>query len=111
MGKVIGKRKTVTGWATFTPASEFAPDAPIKWYRGFGKDGQTLSHAWFIGFAPYDNPQVAFAVMVEYGGSGGTSAACVANGVVDACIKHGYLTAKASDAQANAGAVAAAGIP
>jgi len=25
-------------------------------------------HSWFIGFAPYDNPQVAIAVLVEHGG-------------------------------------------
>jgi len=25
-------------------------------------------HSWFIGFAPYDNPQVAIAVIVEHGG-------------------------------------------
>jgi penicillin-binding protein A len=26
-------------------------------------------HSWFIGFAPFDNPQVAIAVLVEQGGS------------------------------------------
>jgi len=25
-------------------------------------------HSWFIGFAPYDNPQVAIAVLIEHGG-------------------------------------------
>ena len=36
-------------------------------------------HAWFIGFAPVDDPQVAVAVVLEYGGStGGKAAAPVA---------------------------------
>jgi penicillin-binding protein A len=38
-------------------------------------------HAWFIGFAPYDNPQVAVAVLVEDGGQGGIVAANIAAGV------------------------------
>jgi penicillin-binding protein 2 len=28
------------------------------------------SHAWFAGFAPFDKPQFAFVVVVEYGGKG-----------------------------------------
>jgi peptidoglycan glycosyltransferase len=31
-------------------------------------------HAWFIGFAPVENPTIAIAVIVENGGSGGDSA-------------------------------------
>ncbi len=33
------------------------------------KEGQ--DHAWFIGFAPADNPQIAVAVVIEYAGKGG----------------------------------------
>lgn len=39
-------------------------------------------HGWFIGFAPYDNPQIAFAVIVEHGGTGGGSAAPIAREVL-----------------------------
>lgn len=35
-------------------------------------------HAWFMGFAPYDLPQVAIAVIVENGGGGGAVAAPIA---------------------------------
>jgi len=35
-------------------------------------------HAWFIGFAPFDDPQVAIAVIIENAGFGGTAAAPVA---------------------------------
>jgi len=54
-------------------------------------DGR-LDHAWYVGFAPADHPQVAFAVMVEYGGSGGVAAASVAREALEACISRGYLT-------------------
>jgi cell division protein FtsI/penicillin-binding protein 2 len=40
------------------------------------------SHGWFAGFAPADDPQVAFAVLVEHGGSGGLSAAPIATSVM-----------------------------
>ncbi len=32
-------------------------------------------HAWFVGFAPFDNPRIAICVMVENAGFGGTIAA------------------------------------
>ncbi len=35
-------------------------------------------HAWFVGFAPYDNPRIAVAVIVEHGGFGSRAAAPVA---------------------------------
>jgi peptidoglycan glycosyltransferase len=36
---------------------------------------QLAPHAWFTGFAPYDNPKIAIAVIVEDGGQGGILAA------------------------------------
>ncbi|MGH4122905.1 MAG: peptidoglycan D,D-transpeptidase FtsI family protein [Clostridium sp.] len=36
---------------------------------------QVGPHSWFIGFAPYENPQIAIAVIVEEGGVGGGVAA------------------------------------
>jgi len=42
------------------------------------------SHAWFIGFAPYDNAsrRIAFAILAENGRYGGTAAAPVAGELV-----------------------------
>lgn len=34
-------------------------------------------HAWFVGFAPYDNPEIAIVVMVENGGHGNYTAEVV----------------------------------
>ncbi len=38
-------------------------------------------HAWFIGFAPFEDPQIAVAILVENGGSGGAKAAPIARGI------------------------------
>jgi penicillin-binding protein 2 len=40
-------------------------------------------HAWFAGFAPADAPRIAFAVVVEHGGHGGTTAAPIARRVLE----------------------------
>lgn len=73
------------------PSTRANPNPKAPWFRGTGKDGKDLSHAWYIGFAPADDPQVAFAVMVEYGGSGGHAAGAVARKTLEACIEMGYL--------------------
>ncbi|HYE83558.1 MAG TPA: penicillin-binding transpeptidase domain-containing protein [Clostridia bacterium] len=44
--------------------------------------GDQKSHAWFVGFAPADNPKVAIAVLIENGGSGGSTAAPIASRVL-----------------------------
>lgn len=72
-----------------------APNPVAPWYRYTGKDEDELTHAWFVGFFPADDPKIAFAVFVEYGGSGGTAAGSVAAQLIDACIEHGYVQRKA----------------
>ncbi|MGF1634707.1 MAG: penicillin-binding transpeptidase domain-containing protein [Phycisphaerae bacterium] len=68
------------------------PNPRLPWYRGYGDEQTKISHAWFIGFAPADDPKIAFAVLVEYGGSGGKAAGSVARQIIDACVDLGYLT-------------------
>ena len=41
-------------------------------------------HSWFIGFAPYDNPQVAIAVLVEHSGGGNVKASPIAGDLLRA---------------------------
>ena len=48
-------------------------------------------HAWFIGFAPLDDPRIAIAVLVELGGHGGSVAAPIAGKVMEAYLKRGGL--------------------
>ena len=40
-------------------------------------------HSLFIGYAPYDNPQVSIAVIIENGGHGSTIAAPIAKKMID----------------------------
>lgn len=47
-----------------------------------GKD----SHAWFIGFAPYNKPKYVVAVLVENGGKGGAVAAPIAKDILEAAL-------------------------
>jgi penicillin-binding protein 2 len=49
------------------------------------------SHAWFIGFAPFDDPQIAFCIFVENGGGGGAVAAPIARGIISLLLKENKL--------------------
>lgn len=41
------------------------------------------SHAWFIGYAPFDNPELVLVVLVENGGTGGGMAAPLARKIME----------------------------
>ena len=41
-----------------------------------------IKRAWFVGFAPHDDPQVALSVLIEDGDSGGHTAAPVAGAIL-----------------------------
>ena len=45
-------------------------------------------HAWFIAFAPYENPEVAVSVIIEHGGHGGATAAPIAGGILKTYFSH-----------------------
>jgi penicillin-binding protein 2 len=49
-------------------------------------DERRRDHAWFIAFAPVDEPKIAIAVLVENGGFGGSTAAPIAQKVLDAYL-------------------------
>lgn len=46
-------------------------------------------HAWFISFAPVEDPKIAMTVLVEHGGHGGSDAAPLARQVMDAYLLAG----------------------
>lgn len=54
-----------------------------------------MDHAWFIAFAPVENPEIALAVFVEHGGGGGAVAAPIAKKAIEAYFKG----KRSSDAQ------------
>lgn len=56
-------------------------------------EGQT--HGWFAGFCPVDEPRAAFAIVVEYGGSGGELPADVAKSICEYVSLPGALEAAA----------------
>lgn len=58
-----------TGKTRFTDTLDYAAKT------GTAQTNQGADHAWFIGFAPTNQPEVAVAVLVEHGGAGGTAAA------------------------------------
>jgi penicillin-binding protein 2 len=40
-------------------------------------------HAWFVAYAPFEDPQIAIAVLVEHGGFGASAAAPIAKKVIE----------------------------
>ena len=44
-------------------------------------------HAWFVSYAPFENPQIAVAVLAEHSGHGGSAAAPLARQLIEAFIK------------------------
>ncbi|MDP3017903.1 MAG: penicillin-binding transpeptidase domain-containing protein, partial [Deltaproteobacteria bacterium] len=40
-------------------------------------------HAWFVAYAPFEDPRIAVAVLVEHGGYGGVAAAPIARKVIE----------------------------
>ncbi len=65
--RIAGK----TGTAQVVSRKSRSGESSSAWYLD-------RSHGWFAGYAPADDPQVAFAILVEHGGSGSTSAAPIA---------------------------------
>ena len=51
-------------------------------------------HGWFVGYAPADDPQIAFAVVIEHGGHGGSSAAPVARKVLEAFFSEEFVPSR-----------------
>jgi penicillin-binding protein 2 len=62
--------------------------ARVKGIQSGGKTGTAQNphgpdHAWYIGFAPYDHPKIAIAVLVENAGFGGSVAAPIAGQCIE----------------------------
>ncbi|MCX7966805.1 MAG: penicillin-binding protein 2 [Syntrophorhabdaceae bacterium] len=56
--------------------------------QSVGEKGKNLGdHAWFIAYAPSEEPSIAVSVLVEYGGHGSSAAAPVAKAVAETLFK------------------------
>ncbi len=67
--------------------------AKIYGITGAGKTGTAQNplpedHAWYIGFAPFDEPEIAICVLVENGGSGGAASAPIAGSFMKRYFYH-----------------------
>ncbi len=73
--RMAGKTGTsqVRNISTAERARGVTRNADLPWER--------RDHALFVNFAPYDNPEIAVAVVVEHGGGGSTAAAPIARDV------------------------------
>jgi penicillin-binding protein 2 len=67
--------------------------------------GRLPTHAWFLAFAPYDNPQIALVVFVEGGGEGSTTAVPIAGDILRAYFHLPKDTPLAPDVELDTNAV------
>ncbi len=88
---LLGMRKLVTDGSVRSSFTRCIVDAAAK--TGTAQTGGkgTISNGVFVAFAPYDDPQIALAMIIEKGDSGGA----LANTAVD--ILNAYFTAAEAD--------------
>lgn len=75
-----GLRQTIlkgTGWRA--NIQELA----VAGKTGTAQNPQGETHAWFIGFAPYEDPEICITVFLENGGEGGEAAAPIARAMLE----------------------------
>jgi len=92
-----------------TDLDEFRRNCPVPWERvacrtvgrwpvlrpddrrdKYGNQKHLL-HAWFVGYAPAEDPKVVVAVLIEYGMHGNSVAGPVARDIIVKCHQLGYL--------------------
>ncbi len=70
--------------------------AQVRGITAAGKTGTAQNphgedHAWFIGFAPFEDPQIAWCVFLENGGGGGANAAPIAREIIALLLRENKL--------------------
>ncbi len=105
--KIAGKTGSATAWGpVWDDAGNPVWDTsrPLKEEDGtvkLGTDGQPMyrqmqaegTHAWFVGYAPADDPQYVVSAVMEFGGHGGKWAGPMAKEAFLQLERHGYLPA------------------
>lgn len=82
-----GMERVVTG-SRGTAKLAYIPGVTMAGKTGSAQDPpRKRTHAWFVCFAPVENPRVAVSVVVEEGGMGGSVAAPIAKKVVEVALK------------------------
>lgn len=62
------------------------PGIAVAGKTGTAQNPHGKDHAWFIGFAPFENPKIAICVLVENSGYGGVFAAPIARQCIEKYI-------------------------
>ncbi len=87
-GKEFANMAIATAGKTGT--AEFCDDLARE--KDICKPGNWPAHAWYVGYAPYDDPEIAVVAFVYYGGEGSTVAAPIVRKVMES-----YFELKAMD--------------
>jgi penicillin-binding protein 2 len=82
-------------WAGKTGTAQVVTVKQTESTKHVDADVRKREHAWFIAFAPIDDPKIAISVLVENAGFGATAAAPIARKVIDS-----YLLADEAPADA-----------
>lgn len=87
-----GTAKILTDMMVGVTDEGFGSAVSIQGLRVASKTGtaetgiQGETHGWFVAFAPADNPQIAIAVIVEKGGTGGGSAGPIVRALLEGAL-------------------------
>jgi penicillin-binding protein 2 len=82
-----------TGWAAKSGLASICGKtgtAQVIAMRGISQNQseKLRDHAWFVAFAPIENPEIALSVFVEHGGHGGATAAPIAKKAIEGYLKN-----------------------
>jgi penicillin-binding protein 2 len=69
-------------WGSGTAAQQRDEQCPIAGKTGTAQNPHGDDHAWFIGYAPVDNPIIATCVLVEFGEHGSSMAAPLSHDIM-----------------------------
>src|SRR6201996_8855549 len=73
-------------WAGKTGTAQVVTVKQTESTKHKDADERKREHAWFIAFAPADDPKIAISVLVENAGFGATNAAPIARKVIDSYL-------------------------
>ncbi len=86
---VHGPRGTARRFAALPMAGKTGTAQVARLQEGVEADDlppHLRHHAWFVGWAPLDEPELVVSVIVEHGGDGGSVAGPVAAEIVKAAL-------------------------
>ncbi len=94
--KAVWEGSQITNSAGKTGTAEYCDDIANK--KGLCIRGSWPTHAWYFGYAPFDDPEIAVVAFVYNGGEGASMAAPIVRQVIE-----GYYQLKSIDAAKNSG--------